>query len=225
MYTTEAFIIKKEEYGEADLMLTVLSDHFGKIKVFAKGVRKNGAKLRGHCEPISKSIISFVEGRNMYRLIHADAEELYPRIRSDMAKLQTAYRCLALADEYLLEDKDSRDFFRLFDNTFSFLEHEPSYTNALHEKVLIWFESNFLYLLGLFPEHRAETADEFPFLEEIFYFRTQPLREVVFSERNLVQGAVLVKKIFQTYLNQERRWNHKNEISMIEEYPFLHSTF
>ncbi len=225
MHTTKALMIKKEEYGEADLMLTVLSEQFGKIKVFAKGVRKNAAKLRGHCEPMSKSVITFVVGRNIYRLIHAEAEDFYPGIRKDLTKLQTAEHCLALADEYLLEDKDLGEFFKLFENTFSFLEGEEGYTEALQKKIILWFESNFLYLLGLFPEYRAEAADEFPFLEEIFDFRVQPLQSAIFSKNNMVRGAVLVKKIFQTYLNQERRWNHGNEISTTEEYPFLHSTF
>ena len=200
MYTSQAFIIKKEEYGEADLMLTVLSDHFGKIKVFAKGVRKNGAKLRGHCELMSKSLITFVEGRNMYRLIHADAEEFYPGIRLDMSKLQTAYHCLALADEYLLEDKDSRDFFKLFENTFSFLEHEPRYTNALHEKVLVWFECNFLNSLGLLPEPSAEQNNfEFPFFREIERFMSYPIGSIAEAAVVPEHGMGLANHLFRSY--------------------------
>ncbi|MBU6414715.1 DNA repair protein RecO [Patescibacteria group bacterium] len=226
MHTTEAFIVKKEEYGEADLMLTALSEQFGKIKVFAKGVRKQGAKLRGHCELMSKSLISFVEGRNMYRLIHAEVREYYPGIRSNMMKLETAYHCLALAGEYLLEDRrDANKFFALFENTFLFLEREPEVSAAAQKKVLVWFDANFLNLLGLFPEHRAETNDEFPFLEEIFSFRAQPLHAAVALGKNPVQGAIAVKKIFQTYLYQGSKRNYGKGAGAAEEYPILNSVF
>ena len=59
MHSTEGIILKKEPYGEADLLITILTKDFGKIKVMAQGVRKEAAKLKGHFEPLTHSATNF----------------------------------------------------------------------------------------------------------------------------------------------------------------------
>ena len=48
MHFTDGIILKKDQYREADFLITVLTKDFGKIRLAARGVRKQEAKLRGH---------------------------------------------------------------------------------------------------------------------------------------------------------------------------------
>ena len=77
MYTlhqTEGVILAAHDMGEADRFYTVFSRDHGKIEVFAKSVRLEKSKLRYHLRSCARVRISFVEGKNMFRL--TDAEEL-----------------------------------------------------------------------------------------------------------------------------------------------------
>ncbi len=61
-------------FGEADRFYTLYSRDFGKISVLAKSVRLEKSKLRGHLAPYSLARISFIEGKDHFRL--TDAEEI-----------------------------------------------------------------------------------------------------------------------------------------------------
>ncbi|MFH1392833.1 MAG: recombination protein O N-terminal domain-containing protein [Patescibacteria group bacterium] len=50
-YQTTAIVLKRENIFEADRLYYLYTEDFGKIRVIAGGVRKNGAKLTGHLEP------------------------------------------------------------------------------------------------------------------------------------------------------------------------------
>ena len=86
MHHTEALILKKDEWGEADWLITALSADFGKIRLLAQGARKHGAKLQGHLEPGSVSGLSFVVGRNGYRLTGARLAAFPTAVRGSLSK-------------------------------------------------------------------------------------------------------------------------------------------
>jgi len=46
-YRAEAIVLKTHDFGEADRILTLLTRHFGKVRVVAKGIRKPLARLAG----------------------------------------------------------------------------------------------------------------------------------------------------------------------------------
>ena len=62
------------DFGEADRIYNIYTRDFGRVSVFAKGVRLEKSKLRGHLKIFSLARISFVEGKEFVRL--TDAEEI-----------------------------------------------------------------------------------------------------------------------------------------------------
>ena len=74
IHHTEGIILSSRDVGEADRIYTIYSKDFGKISVFAKGVRLEKSKLRGYLNLYSFIRISFVEGRDFLRL--TDSEEI-----------------------------------------------------------------------------------------------------------------------------------------------------
>ena len=74
IHHTEGIILSSRNAGEADRIYTIYSKDFGKIAVFAKGVRLEKSKLRSHLNLYSFIRLSFVEGRDFLRL--TDGEEI-----------------------------------------------------------------------------------------------------------------------------------------------------
>ena len=65
-------MLSERGIGEADRIYTILTRDLGKLHAQAIGVRKNVSKLRGNIEPFSLSNISFVKGKNYWRLTSAE---------------------------------------------------------------------------------------------------------------------------------------------------------
>ncbi|MCA9348456.1 DNA repair protein RecO, partial [Candidatus Saccharibacteria bacterium] len=61
--TTRAIILRRINYGEADRILTMLTSDFGKIRLIAKGVRKQKSRMAGGLELFGVSEINFIKGR------------------------------------------------------------------------------------------------------------------------------------------------------------------
>ncbi len=73
IYTTKAIVLSEKPIGEADRIYNILSRDLGKLWARATGVRKSVSKLRGNIEPFSLSSISFVKGKDYWRLTSAES--------------------------------------------------------------------------------------------------------------------------------------------------------
>ena len=73
IYTTKGIVLSERGIGEADRIYSILTRDLGKLHVKAIGVRKSVSKLRGNIEPFTISSISFVKGKDYWRLISAQA--------------------------------------------------------------------------------------------------------------------------------------------------------
>lgn len=72
IYTTKGIVLSERAIGEADRIYNILTRDLGKLQARAMGVRKHASKLRGNIEPFSLSLVSFVKGKEYWRLISAE---------------------------------------------------------------------------------------------------------------------------------------------------------
>lgn len=98
MRTTEGIILKKDDAGEYDALFTLYTRDFGKIRALARGIKKEGAKLKGHLEPLNLSRVGLVSGKSGERLIQAETLNSWPLLRRDYERLAAAYHAAALVD-------------------------------------------------------------------------------------------------------------------------------
>ncbi|MEX2014070.1 MAG: recombination protein O N-terminal domain-containing protein [Parcubacteria group bacterium] len=71
IYTTRGVVLSERPMREADRIYTILTRDLGLIRATATGVRKEVSKLRGNIEPFSLASISFVKGKEFWRLTSA----------------------------------------------------------------------------------------------------------------------------------------------------------
>jgi DNA repair protein RecO len=72
IYTTEGFILKSANFGEANKYFFIFTREFGLIKAAAQSVRHLKSKLRYGLEDYSLVQISVVRGREIWRLTSAE---------------------------------------------------------------------------------------------------------------------------------------------------------
>lgn len=174
MYHTPALILRREEWNEADWRVTALTPQFGKIRLLAQGARKHGAKLQGHLEPGALADISFVIGRNGYRLTTARSREVFQRIRTSLPKLRAAAAILQTFDAHLLEERDQADEpFGIVSAAMAALD-EAQYLGAV-QRISVWCRVRFLAFLGLLPAIGTSEAAHIP---SLLALAQRSLREV-----------------------------------------------
>lgn len=171
MYHTQALILRKDEWNEADWMVTALTRDFGKTRLLAQGARKHGAKLKGHLEPGAISDVSLVAGRNGYRLTSARLRMYFPATRRSWPKLHAAAMIRELLNANLFEEHDRAR--ELFTTTAAVLVGlERSAGAAMLRRLVVWFYLRFLAFLGLLPAGGGEGAERWRTLTD---FARQPI--------------------------------------------------
>jgi len=157
MYHTQALILRKDEWSEADWLITALSRDFGKIRLMVQGARKHGAKLQGHIEPGSIAEFSFVTGRNSYRLTTAELVQFFPAVRTSWPKLRAMYFALEAVDDNFLEERDHAG--EIFETTSSFLaDIESADSPSSIRLALAWYQVRLFGFLGFLPDSSSEEA-------------------------------------------------------------------
>lgn len=153
MHITPAIILKKDPFGEADILVTAFSEKYGKIRLLAQGARKEGAKLKGHLGLGTYAFLGFVAGKNMYRLTEADTVAVFPSIAQSFKKMKARGLIFDFTERHTMEDLrgEAGDFFGAL---IKFLRDlEAAGENVLFLRLLVLRAEFSLYrYLGILPD-------------------------------------------------------------------------
>ena len=115
-YRTEAIILRRSDFGEADRLLTLYSREYGKIKAIAKGARKPQTRKTGHVELFMRTVFMIAQGKSLDIITQAELVESYAGIRSDLVRTTYAAYSAELLDNFTAEaDADYRKYQLLSD--------------------------------------------------------------------------------------------------------------
>lgn len=155
MYTTEGIILKKIDSGETDATFIIYTKDFGKIRARAQGVKKEGAKLKGHLETLNHSVVSFVLGKSGERLTNAMMLNCWPKIHEDFDKLRVAHILTNLIDDKCFPGEKDEKLWQLILDGLSALDmgefKEKDFSYFLQE-----FNKKFIVALGYAGISEAE---------------------------------------------------------------------
>ena len=65
VFRTEAIVLRRTDFGEADRLLTVFTPERGKLRLIAKGARKPTSRKSGHVELFSYGHFLVAVGRDL----------------------------------------------------------------------------------------------------------------------------------------------------------------
>ncbi len=148
LYRTEAIVLRRLDYGEADRIVTFCTAGYGKVRGIAKGARRSRKRFANALEPFCLSQLQFTR-RGPDSLAMIDSSEVishFPGIRADLEKSLRASYLIDLTDQFLPEEKKNESVFGLLRAFLRQLEEHP-----LAEPLLRFFEIRLLKLAGYDP--------------------------------------------------------------------------
>ena len=143
-YRTEAIVLGRSNLGEADRIVTFLTENQGKLRGVVRGARKIKSRLAGHIEPFSRVNLGLVEGKGALEVVTSAQLVWYPHhLGQDLTRLETAFLLARLTDR-LVEDRHPQP--RLFHLMAEMLRVLDSYGPP--ELVELTFKLQLLAQLG-----------------------------------------------------------------------------
>jgi DNA repair protein RecO (recombination protein O) len=149
VYKTEAIVLRTMDLGEADRVLTVLTPRLGKLRVIAKGVRRQRSRIGGALQPFSDVQLVLAVGRTFDVVTSSSLEDPHLGLRNDLHSTAAAWYVVELADRFCEGAADSHQAFRLLAQALSALDAGP---DVAREVVGRWFELALLDAMGFRPE-------------------------------------------------------------------------
>lgn len=116
---TEAIIIKRRNYRDADRILTLFTKDYGKLHVRAAGVRKITSRRSAHIELLNHSILSLYKAHAFPVLTEAQTIDNYSEMKKDLHKVGHAYYICELIDGLCPENQELRQVFGLLQETLN----------------------------------------------------------------------------------------------------------
>jgi len=146
VYRTEAVIIRRADFGEADRLLTLITPH-GKRRVVAKGARKTTSRLAGHIELFTHATLLLAVGRSLDIVTQSVILHGFDTLRGDLKRIGAAYYAAELIDRLIEEDDENRPAYDLLVDTLHALD-----TTRSPDLVLRFYELRLLGFLGYRPQ-------------------------------------------------------------------------
>jgi DNA repair protein RecO (recombination protein O) len=146
-YTTEAIVLSRFDYGEADRILTIITPGGGKLKAIAKGIRKPTSRIGGSLEPFAELRLALAHGRTFDVVTQVSVVHAWLRLRDDLVSFGTASYLAELADGTLEERHATEAVYLLLKRAYEILDAGMS-----PGRVARWFEMHLADELGVRPE-------------------------------------------------------------------------
>lgn len=179
LISTNAFIIYVKKMNEADLLLSYISEDYGKITCFANNARKSRKRFLGKLEPAMLTNIKFYEkpGMTLDILYEVDILEDYKNVRKDIDIYLFLTKITEISRVLCQERDNNRDIFNLIKVLYKSLDRIDAKSvqsnfsmSAMLIKYEIYFISNLLKYNGIFPNFSNCTLCSEKNADNKFYF-------------------------------------------------------
>jgi DNA repair protein RecO (recombination protein O) len=124
---TQGYILHTRSFKESSLFASILTRHFGKITVLAKGCRRPKSKMCGSLEPFNKDEIIYYkrESKEVYTLSDAHVLEHYERLRQSPGKVTSILVLCEFFNKTLPHEEPDQRAFALMEKYITTIEQAP----------------------------------------------------------------------------------------------------
>ena len=166
-FRTEAIVLRRLDFGEADRLLTILTPDHGKLSAIAKSARKPIARQSGHVELFARTTLLIARGRNIDTISQAELTEPFLALREDLTRAAYANYVVELVDRFTEPEEGNPALYRLLSEVLAVLTL-PEVDLRLATRT---YELDLLRLVGFQPElFRCLVGDEPLQPDSEFYF-------------------------------------------------------
>jgi len=146
---SHALLLRSVDYGDADRVVTLLTQRFGKSAFIARAARRSKKRFGSALQPLALLSVQIGRGRGSLDVLQrAEVARPFPRLLSDLGRMQAGFSALELLRELSPEHEPDPAVFTTAVAVLSALDaaqgDEP-------ERLLLCFEARLLALCGLAP--------------------------------------------------------------------------
>ncbi|MFH1562263.1 MAG: DNA repair protein RecO [Nitrospirota bacterium] len=147
LYTSKGIVLRNQDLSEADKIVTLFTQRFGKIKGVAKGVRKTTSKFGSSVEIFTCAdyLIYGKENKDLDIITQAQIIHSFKEIREDLDKITIGAFVIELLDTLVAGREKDPLLFSLILQTLTWLKGESN------ELIIPTFALKFMTLSGLKP--------------------------------------------------------------------------
>ncbi len=145
--SVDAVVLRHNDWGEADRMLSVFTRQAGKLRVVAKGVRKLRSRKAGHLEPFTHVRLLLARGRDFWIVTQAETVDAYLPLREDLLRTGYAAYLMELLDRFTYDEGEAPGLFSLLVESLSRVELMPDPFISVR-----YYELRLLDLVGFRPD-------------------------------------------------------------------------
>lgn len=177
-YVTDAIVLSRFELGEADRVMTILTPDYGKLRIIAKGVRRQTSRLGGSLEPFAELRVALSHGRTFEHVTQVSISHAWLRMRDSLESVATAWYLAELAERSSEEGAVAEPLYSLLRRAYELLD-----SGMASGRVARWYEMRLADELGQRPEVDRCVECDRP-LEADGSFRWVPALGGVLCERH-----------------------------------------
>jgi DNA repair protein RecO (recombination protein O) len=138
LYRDEGVVLRTIKLGEADRIVTIMTQGHGKVRAVAKGVRKTTSKFGARLEPTSRVALQCYKGRELDIVTQAETVEAHRALREEYALFTHAVPMLEAVDQVAQEREPNPALYRMLTGALRTLAQRrtPLVTTAFFWKLL-----------------------------------------------------------------------------------------
>lgn len=146
---TKGLILREQNIGERDKLVTVLTGELGVLRAFVRGAKSLKSKKQSAVGLLCYSALSILRGKDSYVIGEAQAIETFFGLRSDIEKLALAQYFAELAAEFAPQGEGANEYLRVALNSLYMLANDRRPPDQLKAITELRFVSMAGYMPGL----------------------------------------------------------------------------
>ena len=113
LYRATGVVLRTYRLGEADRIVVILTEHHGKVRAVAKGVRKTKSRFGARLEPMSHVNLLLARGRELDIVSQVDAVESLAPLVGDLDHMTNGMAVLEAIDQMTLDREPAPHLYRM----------------------------------------------------------------------------------------------------------------
>ena len=163
-YTVEGIVIKRQNIGEADKLITLFTETLGKITLLARGIRKSSSRRVGSLELFNQVKVSAARGRGeLDTLTEVQVLNSFSPWRRFLGRITLAYQLCEIVDKLTPDRQPHPEIFTLLSLSLSQISNLK---RDWQSKINGW-KLQIVCELGYWPKDKEYVGEVDEFIEEI----------------------------------------------------------
>ena len=204
IFKINGIILKKKEYGENNLLVTIFSKEIGKIVAMSFGITKSKKRNLAAYNPMNVVEFTISKRNNFYSIKEANITKVFKNILSDIEKLEISLYILNCIDKIYDESVENERFFLKLINILNYINEAINLKRGYKYYIVVAF------LHRIMTEHGIYEISEVKSLlkKELFleYKKILALNKDLNFQEKVEKHKKSLKKIiiiFEKYINMQ----------------------